>query len=587
MPACAGGDHDSFRSQRLQSCAVIVLGINDNHDSGAALCVDGEMVAAVGQERIDRTKNSDAFPWDAIDEVLYLAGVRPADIDKVVFGSHFTPAVALRRFSAFHHNARTSNGQYSPLLNAYIVYQVAIKETGLWPVEAELSRRFLRGRMRTRGIGADVSTIDHHEAHAWSAYRSQPHDDALVVTMDAMGDGTSTTVSLGGGGHLKPIWRQSGLSAINTYYSRITEWLGFKANRHEGKITGLAAYAEPPEDLLAHFRRQLHFVPRRGGFNLMPYWLPQRKDDRFHKVLERYTREEIASSMQRNLEHQACAFVQHWARKTGRRHLAVAGGIFSNVKLNQRIHELPEIESIFIYPNMGDGGLAAGAALARSAVAPHELKDVYSGRGWDEPDHERALVEGGLPYERPKDLTGKVADALVDGKVIARVDGRMEWGPRALGNRTVLYKPDDPSVNDWLNKKLKRTEFMPFAPVTLWEHRDECYLGLAGAEDAARFMTICFDCTPRMKEVSAGVVHRDGTARPQLIRRDDNPGYYDIVAAWHKRTGNPSVINTSFNMHEEPIVRSPSDAVRAFVKSELDLLILGPFLARQAAKPTG
>jgi carbamoyltransferase len=146
-----------------------------------------------------------------------------------------------------------------------------------------------------------------------------------------------------------------------------------------------------------------------------------------------------------------------------------------------------------------------------------------------------------------------------------------------------MFRPDDPAVNDWLNEKLNRTEFMPFAPVTLWEERERCYYGLKGAENAARFMTICFDCTPEMKQHSPGVVHCDGTARPQLIRRQDNPGYYDIVDAFHRRTGIPSVINTSFNMHEEPIVRSPRDGVRAFVQSGLDHLILGPFFVSQAA----
>ncbi len=561
---------------------MIVLGINDNHDSGAALCIDGELVAAVGQERIDRNKNSGAFPWDAIDEVLHIGGVTKPELDRVVFGSHFTPATALRRLSGLHHATKQGASQYSPLLNAYILYQVGIKEAGLWPAEADLSKRHLRKKLRARAISAPVVTLDHHSAHAYSAYRCQPHVDALVITVDAMGDGTSVTVSLGNAGDLKLIYRQSGLAAINTYYSRITEWLGFRPNRHEGKITGLAAYAEPPDDLLAHFRKQFHFKEKSGGFNLMNYARPQRKDDRFHRFLERFTREQIAAALQRNLEHQICAFVQHWVRKTGRRDLALAGGVFANVKLNQRIHELDEVDHLFVYPNMGDGGLAAGAALALSSVAPHELKDVYTGREYDTKEYERVLEESGLVFDRPQDLTEQVAEALEERKVVARVAGRMEWGPRALGNRTVMFRPDDPDVNDWLNEKLGRTEFMPFAPVTLWEERERCYLNLAGAEHAARFMTVCFDCTDEMKESSPGVVHCDGTARPQLIRREDNPDYYDIVAAFHRRTGIPSVINTSFNMHEEPIVRSPRDAVRAFVQSELDLLILGPYLVRQA-----
>jgi carbamoyltransferase len=499
-----------------------------------------------------------------------------------VFGSHFTPATALRRLPGVHHSTKETSSQFSPLLNAYICYQVAVKEAGLWPIEADLSRRFLHKKLRDRGIGAPVTTLDHHAAHAYSAYRSQDDPDALVLTIDAMGDGTSVTASVGEDGDLKLIYRQSGFAAINTYYSRITEWLGFRPNRHEGKITGLAAYAEAPPALLEHFAQQFHFREDKGGFNFTPYWRRQGRRDRFHRELERYTREQIAAALQRNLENQICAWVRHWVLKTGRHTVALAGGVCANVKLNQRIHALPEVDRLFVYPNMGDGGLAAGAALAMSAVSPHTLADVYLGREFGELDCERALSTAGLPYTRPDDLAEQVAAALADGLVVARCAGRMEWGQRALGNRTVMFKPDDPAVNDWLNEKLNRTEFMPFAPVTLWEERERCYVGLEGAEDAARFMTVCFDCTDAMKAMSPGVVHCDGTARPQLIRREDNPDYYDIVAAFHRRTGNPSVINTSFNMHEEPIVRSPRDAVRAFVQSGLDLLILGPFLVRQA-----
>ncbi len=560
---------------------MIILGINDNHDSSAALAVDGRLVAAVGQERLDRNKNSGAFPWDAIDEVLHIGGVRPAQVDRIAFGSHFTPAAALRAVPGVHHGTKSTASQFSPALNAYVAYQVGIRESGLWPMEADLSRKLLSRRLRSRGLSAPVVTLEHHASHAYSAYRSQPHLDALALTVDAMGDGTSVTVSLGSGGDLKQIYRQSGFAAINTYYSRITEWLGFTPNRHEGKITGLAAYAEPPAELIAHFRSQFRFLES-GGFSRVNYLRPQRKDDAFHAYLGNFSREQIAAALQLNLEEQICAFVSHWVQRTGRRNLALAGGVFANVKLNQRIHELPEVEDLFIYPNMGDGGLAVGAAITLSAVAPHVLSNVYLGRDFGADDCLRALKHAGLPHKKPRKLADRVADALVRGKTVARVSGRMEWGPRALGNRTVMFRPDDPSVNDWLNKQLGRTEFMPFAPVTLWEERHRCYKGLQGAEHAARFMTVCFDCTDEMKKHSPGVVHIDGTARPQLIRREDNPGYYDIVAAFHEKTGIPSVVNTSFNMHEEPIVRSPRDAVRAFVHAGLDFLVLGPYLVEQA-----
>ena len=556
---------------------MIVLGINDNHDSSAALAVDGRIVAAVGQERLDRVKNSSVFPWDAIDEVLRITGYQREDVDKVVFGSHFTPTAALRRFPDQHQRAKARGGQFNPLLNLYVCYQVGLVQSGAWRAEAAASRRLLRRRMHRNGFRAQVTTTEHHESHAASAYYSQSRDPVLALTVDSMGDGLSVTVSEGRDGKLRRIYSHLGLSAINTYYSRITEFLGFRPLRHEGKVTGLAAYTEPPPELLEHFRRDLHFS--RGGFNLKNYARRHRVDDAFHRFLEPYTKEEVASACQRNLEFAVCDFVQHWVGRTGLGHLVLAGGLFANVKLNQRIHELPEVDSIFVYPNMGDGGLAVGAALLGSdRPRPGRIDGVCLGPEYGEADCEAALRREQLSFHRPGDLAGDVADLLVKGEVVARFDGRMEWGPRALGNRTILFKPDDASVNDWLNDRLGRTEFMPFAPVTQWEHADRCYEGLDGARDPARFMTVCFDCTDWMTEHGAGVVHCDGTARPQLIVRDENPGYWDIVEAYRQRTDVPSVVNTSFNMHEEPIVRTPDDAVRSFLQGHLDHLILGPFL---------
>jgi len=189
-----------------------------------------------------------------------------------------------------------------------------------------------------------------------------------------------------------------------------------------------------------------------------------------------------------------------------------------------------------------------------------------------------------LKKEKPDNIEQEIAKVLAEGKVVARFDGRMEYGPRALGNRSILYQPNDVSVNDWLNKKLKRTEFMPFAPVTMADHADKCYKNLKGQEYAAGFMTIAMDCTDFMKNTSPGVVHVDGTARPQLVSRKDNESYYKIIEEYNKITGIPGIINTSFNMHEEPIVCSPEDAVRAFKDSQLDYLAIGPYLVSYSSQ---
>jgi carbamoyltransferase len=230
---------------------------------------------------------------------------------------------------------------------------------------------------------------------------------------------------------------------------------------------------------------------------------------------------------------------------------------------------------------MGDEGLGVGAALflhstlegyKPAPVLPH----VYLGGDISPREASSAIRGTGLrPVASGDALNDAVARLLAEGKVVARCAGRMEYGPRALGNRTIMYQTTDPTVNKWLNDRLSRTEFMPFAPVTLWEHREDCYEALAGAEEAARFMTITFDCKPGMRARSPAVCHVDNTARPQLIRPEDNPDYYAIVHRYHELTGIPSLVNTSFNIHDEPIVHTAEEALKAFMQSRLDALILG------------
>jgi len=190
------------------------------------------------------------------------------------------------------------------------------------------------------------------------------------------------------------------------------------------------------------------------------------------------------------------------------------------------------------------------------------------------------LEKSNLNYKKLTNPGKEIANLLAKGNVIAYYNDRMEYGPRALGNRSVLYRPDDKTVNDWLNKKLKRTEFMPFAPVVLEEDANKCFKNIKGAEHAAKFMTITFDCTEWMKNNCQGVLHVDGTARPQLINKKDNPVYYNIIKEFKKLTKLPCIINTSFNIHEQPIVCTPKDAIRAFVESELDYLVLGDYLVK-------
>jgi carbamoyltransferase len=260
--------------------------------------------------------------------------------------------------------------------------------------------------------------------------------------------------------------------------------------------------------------------------------------------------------------------------------------VAANVKMNQRIHDVPGVRNIYVHPNMGDGGCGTGAAILKfleQGVRPQRLEHAFLGPDYSEQEMAAELDRAGITYTRHENIEDEVARLIAGNFVVGRFDGRMEYGPRALGNRSILYPAQDPDVNQWLNTRLGRTEFMPFAPATLNEDRHRCYKNLDGADFAAQFMTVTFDCTPWMRETCPAAVHVDGTARPQLVTPQSNPSFYKILQAYKQRTGIPSVINTSFNMHEEPIVCTPYDAIRAFQLGRLDYLAMGNFLARADA----
>jgi carbamoyltransferase len=446
----------------------------------------------------------------------------------------------------------------------------------LWKLPALLRTEF--------GLGAPVRFYDHHYCHATSAYYTSGLDRALVVTLDGGGDGRSGSVYVGAAGRLRALASVDSYNSLGNFYSYVTALCGFKAELHEGKVTGLAALGQPR--YADKLRRFVGY--RRPG--QIRYGVPmyhQSALERLRSVLPvDFDRADVAASVQQVLEEVGVAFVQYWLRATGLAQLAVAGGVFANVKFNQRLHELDEVQRFFVHPAMDDSGLALGAALAACIEQPgvdpaslvHRLPHVYLGHEYNERELEAAVARAGLRPNRPPDMPAAIAQLLAEGAVIARFTGRMEYGPRALGHRSILYQTGDPSVNDWLNEHLQRTEFMPFAPATLAEYAGRCYENLSGAEDPARFMTVTFNCTPEMRATSPGVVHVDGTARPQLIDARTAPDFHAILSAYHHRTGIPSLINTSFNMHGEPIVCSPEDALRSFQQGHLDYLALGHLL---------
>lgn len=881
-----------------------LIGISNLSDAGASILSNGPVIAAVNEERLNRIKLYGGIPTKSVEEVLRLYKGKRIDAVALSGQTYGLPDI-------FEYSKRifdTSPKYYKHLAGRF-KHVLHYRTKRSKKLKAYAKKRFPRAR---------IFEIDHHLSHAASAHYTSGQKNNIIITMDAWGDRLSNGAYLGKDS-IELIYSTPELYSLGYFYGRTTTALGFKYHRHEGKVTGLAAYGKVQQPLLNTMRKMISFDRKKMSFKakIGKYYLPSGTAPGLEIFFSKYKKEDVAATAQLHLEEVTKEYIIEIIDKLGKNNLALAGGVFANVKLNQAIKNINGVKSIFIHPHMGDGGLGMGAALwvHNQEFEPMniKLKDVYFGPSYASKQIKEELDKHHLDYKYLKDIESEVAELLAKGKVVARFDGRMEYGPRALGNRSILYQTTDKSVNDWLNQKLHRcyddktevltskgwkcikdlsemekvatlnpdkntlefqkikkkvsypyqgemyrlknkrmdllitpnhnmwirkkhstkfeftkiddvakiktyhyqkkggvkwngikkeffilpaiklwnkkiknikipmnvwleflgyflsegytyndgyghyisgigqsknsryfhdiekclkkipfnfnydrkqfvirskqlylylkkfgkakdkyipeeikklsleqltilfaslmkgdgnirgqgyryattskkladdvqeislkigltafvsiqkksenpahnllymvrigkssvstvrshqinkekydgkvycvtvpnhilyvrrngkgvfcgnTEFMPFAPATLIEHTRKSYIDYEGAEYAARFMTITFDCTDWMKKTCPGVVHLDGTARPQLVDKQSNPGYYRIIDEYRKITGIPSIINTSFNMHEEPIVCTPYDSIRAFTLGHLDYLAIGNYLVK-------
>lgn len=599
-----------------------VIGISPlDKDSTVTLVEDGTIVYAAAEERFTRVKLQDGFPWQAMQDCLDRTGTEPGDVATVAYpflpwdeetklftdrlndekayleGQDSVRTNELMKLAEgrvpprtapipglAHPNEKMDKGfaktlAYRVLAGDSVVSRnVAKRGSDQWGREAQQFHKKwheeLENGLGEIGLGGKLKRYEHHITHAANAYYGSGFDEALIISLDGYGSGLAGAASLGRGGTIERLHGIPYPHSLGTFYESVTSGLGFRPSRHEGKIVGLAAYGDPQvlrDVLLARIDQQP------GGYRIL-----ESNNMYFARLLaSQFPKIDVAAAYQHVLEKVATDYVRYYLRKTGARHVVLSGGVVANVKLNQRIFEIDEVEGIFVHPNMGDGGCGTGAALLEFQGHPALMKpipDVYLGPSYSDEEILAALQRSQLAYDKYTPIEPKIAQLIAAGKVVARFHGRMEYGPRSLGNRSILYHAREPEVNQWLNQRLGRTEFMPFAPATLHEHRHQCYLNVDGADYAAQFMTVTFDCTDFMRKESPAAVHVDGTARPQLVTATSNPSFHQVLTEYHRLTGLPSVINTSFNMHEEPIVCSPDDAVRAFLQGNLDYLAIGPFL---------
>lgn len=596
---------------------MVTLGINFGHDASATLIKDGKILGSIEEEKLSRVKQDKGWPKFAVQQLLSEHGYQPSQVDFISFGSSY-----YNEFSRFETKYRFSK---NPLHKSFE------KGSRVWSFLTNNSNirfgsrnksTFEKELKKLGFIHSKIQFKNHHLAHAASAAYCSPVKPDLVITCDGHGDGESFNFYTFKNGTLETIHVNDYSVSVGAFYSAITKLLGFRPTRHEGKITGLAAFGKET-DLVREMNSLFGFegdhLTRFPGKDYQSKWEQLKRTKKltltrqinlqtsegligqdYAKIFEillskievmcqGYTKEDIAYACQKVSEQIVLEQTKRIISKyfPGQKiYVALAGGVFANVRINQMIYEMQEVENIFIQPAMGDSGLSMGAAILTETENSPALKNsnsyIFENTYWG-PDYGSQVSDfvGKIAEEaKVHKMTNpafEIANLLADNKVVGFWHGSMEWGPRALGRRSMILNTFDKSVNDSVNSRLNRTEFMPFAPSVL-DHLMTTYMpGYNSNCPAADYMTMTYDVAEEYHEVLQAVVHVDGTARPQAVKRATNPYYYDIISEFYKLTGCGAIVNTSFNAHEEPIVSTPEVAFKALKEDRIDVLILDEY----------
>ena len=563
-----------------------ILGIWDGHDSGAALLTDGQLRFAVNEERLTRRKLEIAFPSRSIDACLAHASLRAADVH-VIAATTSDPAKTLGRFwpgsKERYYAVRRRKTPPGPLAGLTRTVKYRMTEWSPNALSKQLSQIALSREIRRRGFTqAKLHIVDHHEAHAAGAAWASGFDRCAVLTIDGLGDGLSATISTFDDSRLVRMAASPARHSIGVFFEHVTSLLNMRELEDEGKVMALADYAAPIADADNPLLRLV--AVRDGVIDLK--WPGHALRAPLSRLHWRYPNEQFAFIAQRTVEEVATLLARDAVRLTGLRQLALAGGVVSNVKATRRVRLLPEVEEVFVFPHMGDGGLALGAAAGVSADLSErprlDLSQLDLGPSFDRAAMEGSLRAAGLPLTCVSNPACRVAELLERGAIVMWFQGAMEYGPRALGCRSVLARPDRIDLRDRLNLVLKRRVwYQPFCPSMLESEAIRLLTDWTGGRNRA--MTMAYEVAAEYRDRLAAAISVDGTCRPQVVA-DDQPGAFgDLLRFARERWGVGAVLNTSFNIHGEPLVCSPDEAVDVFRRSGADALAMGPFLVLRPA----
>lgn len=572
---------------------MYILGLTTMGDSAATLLCDGEVMAAAEEERFSRRKHHIGFPYHAVEYCLAEAGIKIADVDHVshywkpwILGHKALQAAKSLTISRAMFKARVDRG----------VRQVSDSYLGMFRYPTLIREHFGPSDFR-------FHFLEHHPCHAASAFYVSPFERAAILTMDGTGEATTTMMATGAGTELRPLKRIKLPHSLGQFYSAVTNFLGFDMFAgDEWKLMGLAAYGRPTyqdffssrvlmvdgdESFRVDVRVLDHHLAKTYQFSdevtraLGP---PRQRDG---EITERH--QDIAASAQRVLENVVLHLLRALHRRTGEENLCLAGGVAFNSVMNGRIIKESPFKRVFIQPVAGDAGCSLGAAYLTyhgqlGRPRSYEMRHAYFGPSFTPEQCAAELQAAELAYETlPEDeLLARVADIIAEGGIVGWFQGRAEFGPRALGNRSFLADPRRAEMRQMLNDKVKLREwFRPLAPSMLEEAADTVF----GRPHRDPFMVTVLEVADDQRDKVPAVVHVDGTARPQTVNRDANPRYWKLIKAFESRTGIPMLLNTSFNV-QEPIVCTPGDAVRTFRNASFDALVLGDHLVLRGGSPT-
>jgi carbamoyltransferase len=595
---------------------MYTLGISRHHDSAAALLQDGHIVAHAEEERFNRKKHFGGFPTEAIRFCLNQAGITLGDVDHVAYFWERWPEIV----HGLKHFVRYAPGTFAVFKNTSAGGHPSKGLLGTLSTDGEqlnhddydvggalllhikrtftLRQTLLNALGYTELVKFQVHLVDHHLAHAASAFVPSPFDEAAIFSVDGIGsDGTCTLLGVGRGNSIRELRRVKFPHSLGALYSTVTGYLGFNPTRDEGKVMGLAPYGT--DRYVTQFQ-QLVRLGSEGTYELDLSWfnhhltgkhhVSQRFIDRFGpprprgqaRIDQHYA--DVAFALQRTLEETGLHIARWLQSSTGLKQVCLAGGVALNSVMNGRILLETHFEEFFAPPACSDAGTALGAAQYVASCKlglPRADGDyVYLGPEFSSTEIESTLQASGLAYHQPADIARFAAQQVADGKIIGWFQGRMECGPRALGNRSILADPRDPESKSRLNEKIKHREpFRPFAPSVLLERAGDYFV----SDHPSPVMLLVYDVAAQRRAEVPAITHVDGSARVQTVDRTENPGYWRLIKNFEDITGVPMVVNTSFNDNEEPIVCAPADAVRCFRKTELDGLAIGPFWVEKDA----